>query len=320
MRSYDEITANVLEAAKCRRHKAKQVQYAVSVSAMCLTCMLGLGVYMNLEKPEAQLPSTEISTETTAKATNAAPLPPEASTELQYQITEFSDGLLCPNAGGNVSGSWFATSTVQPETDPVETETPTESQTFAVQTTAFPETTTISLSTDPPESSKTTPKDTSPIATTQHVPSTDNTFTTVVPPTTTVPSASIFTTQEIPATSVTVQDPTELNPEPTDPAPTDDTVSSETTVYATSATETFTTTTTATETIPADTTDNTPPPEPLSPQNLPPNLTLSSDFAEFLLTNLTEEELKQFRQFIEDGDLSSALNYLAEILPLLLIS
>ena len=324
MRSYDEITANVLEATRQHRRKVKRIQYTASVSAMCLTCTLGLGVYMNLEKPEAILPSTEeTSTETVQKATNAVTLPSDTSTELQYQLTEFSDNLFLPNMGGNVSDSLFATATVPSETDPIETEAPTETQTSVVQTSVVSETTNVPQSTDTPETSKTTSKNTSSIATTHH-PFTTETAATAVPLTTNIPFTTTvcMTTEGIFSTRT---DGTE-NPtaEPTAPSEsTESGVSSETTLcfsLVTDAVETTTTTTTTvTENIPTDT-DNTLPPESLPPQNLPPNSILSPGFTDFLLANLTEEELEQFRQFIESGDLISALDYLTETLPLLPIS
>lgn len=318
MRSYDEITANVLEATRQHRRKVKRIQYTASVSAMCLTCMLGLGVYMNLEKPEAVLPPTEeTSTETVQKATNATTPPSDISTELQYQITEFSDSLFFPNIGGNVPDSRFATSTVPAETDPIETEAPTETQTSVIQTSVVSETTNVPQGTDIPETSKTTPKSTSSIATTHH-PLTTDTAATAVPLTTNIP----FTTTVYMTTEGIFSTQTASTENPT-AEPTESDVSLETTLcfsLVTDAVETTTTTTTTvTETIPTDT-DNTLPPESLPPQNLPPNLILSSGFIDFLLANLTEEELAQFRQFIESGDLISALDYLAETITLLPIS
>lgn len=330
MKSYDEITANVLEATRQHRRKVKQIQYTASVSALCITCILGLGVYMNLEKPEARLPSTEETyTETVLQTINSTePATTDTSSQMQYQITEFSDDLFLPGLSGNIPDSYFATSTLPPETDPIETETTVETQTSIAQT-SVTETTSPPQNSDIPEASKTTPKSTNTIFTTHQPSNTEASLTTAVPLTTEAPlstdppfttevplsTASPFTTEvplstASPFTTVlfTSNNPftTESVQEPT----TDTTDTSPETSFLTSVIETETKTETTTITI----SEGTTPPETMPPQGLPPYSNLSKSFTDFIVTNLTEEELEQFKLFIEEDDLTAALHYLAEVL------
>ncbi len=322
MKSYDEVTANVLEAARQHHCKVKRIQYAASVSAMCLTCILGLGIYMNLEKPETRLPSTETYTETVQEGTNAAVLPSDTSAEFQFQITEFNESLFLPGMSENFYDSWFATSTVPLETDPIEMEISTETQapveTQAATETQFPvetqvpntigtenitpETTEAPQSTAIAEINKTTSKSTSTIATTASLFTTDIYFTTNVP----------YSTEGTFTTEISISETTGISIESTAISGSPETATYDTTTLQT----TETTTVTTTIEVQATTADanNTFPPETLPIQNLPPS------FTSFLLDNLTEEELEQFRQFIEEENIAAALEYLTEIISLLSIS
>jgi len=62
LKTYDEVYQNVIAATNAHRRKMKKIQNAVSVSAVCITCILGVTVYMNLEKPMSVPSETEATT------------------------------------------------------------------------------------------------------------------------------------------------------------------------------------------------------------------------------------------------------------------
>ena len=65
MKTYDEVTKQVLEGVKLHRMKVRKIQYAASVTAVCTTCILGLTLYLDLEKPSSiHVSNTETRTET----------------------------------------------------------------------------------------------------------------------------------------------------------------------------------------------------------------------------------------------------------------
>ena len=92
MKSYDEITASVLQAAELRTIRIKRIRNACTLTAACLTCAIGGAAIMKLEKPtflpedpyesqtdsfySASDPSTEVPTETTEETT----VPPTETT------------------------------------------------------------------------------------------------------------------------------------------------------------------------------------------------------------------------------------------------
>ena len=90
MKTYDEITARVLETAAVRTVKIKRMRYFCTMAAVCSACVIGGAAFMKLEKPEFQPtesqsdplhsasdPSTEVPTETTAAETT---MPTEVTT------------------------------------------------------------------------------------------------------------------------------------------------------------------------------------------------------------------------------------------------
>lgn len=73
MKTYDEVTEHILSTAKSRRRKQRQLQYAASVSMVCVACMMGLGVYMKLEKPPAIPMEEETFTSAVSESASASP-------------------------------------------------------------------------------------------------------------------------------------------------------------------------------------------------------------------------------------------------------
>lgn len=80
MKTYDEIVDNVIEATALHRRRVKHAQRIAATSAMCLACVFGLSVYLNLE-PQNTLPEfSETETQTTMQT--------EAGTGVQTESVE----------------------------------------------------------------------------------------------------------------------------------------------------------------------------------------------------------------------------------------
>lgn len=52
MKSYEEITNQVLETAQVRTVKIKRIRYAATTAVVCVCCAIGGAAFMKLEKPE----------------------------------------------------------------------------------------------------------------------------------------------------------------------------------------------------------------------------------------------------------------------------
>ncbi|MBR2913112.1 MAG: hypothetical protein IKC40_04240, partial [Oscillospiraceae bacterium] len=71
MKTYDEIVNNVIEATAAHRRRVKHIQTIAATSAMCAACVLGLGIYLNLEPPQT-LPEPPDETQTSTIGTTNA--------------------------------------------------------------------------------------------------------------------------------------------------------------------------------------------------------------------------------------------------------
>lgn len=54
MRSYDEITSQVLEKAAVKAVKIKRIRYSCTLTAICAACAIGGSAFLKLDKPEIQ--------------------------------------------------------------------------------------------------------------------------------------------------------------------------------------------------------------------------------------------------------------------------
>ncbi len=71
MKTYDEVYDNIIEATNAHKQKMRKIQNAVSVSAVCLTCIFGVGMFLKLERPMSHPSVTEeTTTMTTSEMTD----------------------------------------------------------------------------------------------------------------------------------------------------------------------------------------------------------------------------------------------------------
>ena len=106
MKTYDEITSQVLEGAAVRTVKLKRIRYTCTATVVCAACVIGGAAFMKLEKPEfkpsdsyietsdslhsASDPSTDEQIETTTAETTAPPETTEAPTTTAEPTTEIT--------------------------------------------------------------------------------------------------------------------------------------------------------------------------------------------------------------------------------------
>ena len=83
MKSYDEITNQVLETAQVRTVKLKRLRYASTTAVVCLCCVIGGAAFMKLEKPEIK-PSDRYTEESSDSLHSAS----DPSTEETAETTE----------------------------------------------------------------------------------------------------------------------------------------------------------------------------------------------------------------------------------------
>lgn len=320
MKTYDEIYDNVIKATDDHRKKIHKIQNTVSVSAVCLTCILGVGMFAKIERP-ATVPSSSNTTATTTTMTTDEMMQIIDTTASAPAINDYAEPPT--TISRRIPGEVF------PET----TAEPTESEFSAVHTNMSesmifsdpPEETTAFYEQDAPEYTTAAPEEKSSSAVHENVPTT--TKPTIPPQTETESPPEI-----LPPVSETATEPaetegpyfqeTDVSPAPEDPSPTEcntevlepsegeapepvqtqmTTMPAETTAVATSATTTEEETTTTTTTFynaPAEPESDT---SPLTPEewralfgDAEYSLVNRTDFIEVTLT-ITEE----FEEYFE---------------------
>ncbi len=106
MKTYDEITSQVLEGAAVRTVKLKRIRYTCTATVVCAACVIGGAAFMKLEKPEfkpsdsyietsdslhsASDPSSDEQIETTTAETTVPTESTEAPTTTAEPTTEIT--------------------------------------------------------------------------------------------------------------------------------------------------------------------------------------------------------------------------------------
>lgn len=130
MKTYDEVTKQVLEGVKLHRMKVRKIQYAASVTAVCTTCILGLTLYLDLEKPSSvHVSNTETHTETVIDTLFLSSHPNEEDTLYTEICVTYPEEQLPLNSEEALQSTFVFTLPVL-QTDP--TEPPMMQATFPV--------------------------------------------------------------------------------------------------------------------------------------------------------------------------------------------
>jgi len=207
VKSYDEITRNVLQGAAAYQAKARRMRYAVSAAGVCAAAAVGSIVYLQLARPETIPPEDPSSTVTTTVAAPSAeatssPAPTETdpvsttadeSTSTALIETDPAElGTDAPETNDTASSTAAATARIPAVTSrAVVTTAPTvvSYPVTSVTVVTVPATETA----DETEVPATVPATTLPAATTAatELPTTAAPVETTVPPSTTVPSVPV---------------------------------------------------------------------------------------------------------------------------------
>ena len=90
MKTYDEVYENIMIATNAHRQKVRKIQRVASSSAVFLTCVLGAGMFMQIEKPMSK-PFDSRASVTVTKKPAAAPEETFQTIEVNASVQACSD-------------------------------------------------------------------------------------------------------------------------------------------------------------------------------------------------------------------------------------